>query len=100
MERFQKRNITQSSLKSVPEMSLQPLEALIMVMIRLQIIQYSVSLNLFHLTDGLVQSLTMLSERISMVTLPPAGVSFQFDACQSLSISTLIVHGFPISLQG
>ena len=29
-----------------------------------------------------------------MVTLPPAGVSFRYDASQSLSISILIVHGF------
>ena len=49
-----------------------------------------VSFPLFHFTGGLVQSLSMLSERISMVTLPPSWVPIISDGSQSFSISKLI----------
>ena len=50
-----------------------------------------VSFPLSHFTGGLVQSLNMLlSERISMVTLPPSWVPIISDGSQSFSISKLI----------
>ena len=49
-----------------------------------------VSFPLSHFTGGLVQSLNMLSERISMVTLPPSWVPIISDESQSFSISKLI----------
>ena len=49
-----------------------------------------VSFPLSHFTGGLVQSLNMLSERISRVTLPPSSVPIIFDGSQSFSISKLI----------
>ena len=49
-----------------------------------------VSFPLSHFTGGLVQSLNMLSERISMVPLPPSWVPIISDGSQSFSISKLI----------
>ena len=49
-----------------------------------------VSFPLSHFTGGLVQSLNMLSERKSMVPLPPSWVPIISDGSQSFSISKLI----------
>ena len=49
-----------------------------------------VSFPLSHFTGGLVQSWNMLSERISMVPLPPSWVPIISDGSQSFSIAKLI----------
>ena len=48
-----------------------------------------VSFPLSHFTGGLVQSLNVLSEKISRVTLPPFWVPIKFDGSQFFSICKL-----------